>query len=192
MGPLRRLMRRNNAAANPVQGCPLNRWRLEVKLTREDKPARHDGAVDVELNDGGMIDWSNEDFAANLERISNFEGNAPQVVQVTGQPTNLDWYCFTPTPTVNLVLGTQSHTTLHFKPKPWVKFKVIEDVTNQQIGGLTLQFTLPAGPVTRITSAVATTDAMRLDPAVTTVPIIDFDNTADAQVWELVRVESES
>lgn len=67
MGPLRRLLRRNTPAANPVQGCPLNKWQLEVKLTREAKPPRLDGAVDVELDDAGLIDFSAECFAANTE-----------------------------------------------------------------------------------------------------------------------------
>jgi hypothetical protein len=192
MGPLRRLLRRNNPAANPVHGCPPNKWQLEVKLTREEKPPQCDGAVDIELDDAGMIDWSSETFGANTERTSNFEGNAPQTVQVTAQAGNLDWYCDTATPTVNLVLGTKSYATLHFKPKPWVKFKVVDDDTNTQLAGLTLQFTLPAGPVTRITTANATTDAMRLDPTVTNVPVVDLDNTVNADIWEFVKIESES
>lgn len=191
MGPLRGLFKRNTPAAIPIATCPLNKWQLTVKVTREAKPARLDGSIDIDLDDNGLIDWASVSCGADIEKSADFEGGQAQVVQVSARSDNLDWYC-SPPATVNLVLGNKSAVTLHFKPKPWVKFKVVEDVTKTQLAGLTLRFTLPSGQVTRITSDTATTDAMRLDPAVTTVPVDELDNTADARIWEFVRIESAS
>ncbi|HXK05668.1 MAG TPA: hypothetical protein VMS37_24910 [Verrucomicrobiae bacterium] len=191
MGPLKSLLKRRAPPGTAVQTCPLTRWELTVNLTREAKPAQCNGQSDIELDDSGVVDWDNTSFGAATARRAEFQGDHNQTLTVTATAPNDSWYCVAPA-TVSVVLGQKKSVTLHFKPKPWVKFKVVDDDTKAQLAGLTLKFTLPSGQQTRVTVNNATSDALKLDPADNTCAVDELDNTADTTLWEFVRIDTES
>lgn len=187
MSPFKGLFKKKGVGA--VQKCPLTEWQLEVTVTRTASPPTFIGGATVNLDDGGLIDTGPATIGAATSGKADFTGDQPQNLTVSAVPDDDRWYAVATT-TVAVVLGLKKTAALQLKAKPWIKFKVVEDETKNQLGGLTLTFTLPSGQQALPTASNATIDALKLDPTDNTCSIDEIDNGVDATIWEVIKVES--